>query len=281
MLPIISPEVRLSDAAHTWSYSKYKTYKECNEQYSFAYLMRVPWEPPTHKPFFQGRVSHNLLEDGFEALTKGSLSPSELEAWVVEKLPAEFYKQAEKIDDWQGDAELAKALVEAEELARNYAKLIVDNGLYGPGVECEHLVGTFQKPLILDNGLRLTGYVDWLKVDGDTAVVLDAKTSRNMRYIDQDQLLFYAISVEKKFGVKVNRVAWMMIRTGTTLWYDITDADKERLVNNLLGASKTVVNMDIRSFPSQFLCGDCHYAESCSKYANWILHPDGSMDAEF
>lgn len=262
-----SASVILDEIAHTWSFSKYKTWKTCQERYVREYVMRQrPLVP--QKPFFQGSVAHALIEVGRKAYNEGKTD--NLESWCVKNLDQEFDARAQKISDW-GPMEVDIARQEAQVLATKYAKLVSANGLLAPGVECEYTIGTHSKPLKLANGLRLTGFIDWLKVVRPDGWVYDAKTSNNTRWLDKDQLIFYAIAAEEAFDVNINHAAWLMIRTGKTLWHDVTWADKNRLKNDLLMATQKVLQMDLKVFPNFVMCGECPHAGSCSRAKHWII----------
>lgn len=275
-----SPLVKLSTTAYIWSFSKYKIYKECNERYTREYLQHQRLPPNSQKPFFQGSVAHNLIEEGRDAVLAGETT--DLASWCATNLARVFATHAANVTDWL-PGEIERAEVEAQEVTQAYVKLVLENELLTGRVLCEHTIGTRQKPRYLSNGVGLTGFIDWAKFISDTEVlVLDAKTSRNTNWLDRDQLVFYALAMESEFNVVVNRVAWMMIRWGQTLWYDITEDDKSRLRSNLLTASLAVEQIDLHTDPTHGRCTPCPHSGVCATYAHWIL--DGGVaatDVEF
>jgi hypothetical protein len=262
-----SASVVLDEIAHTWSFSRYKVWKTCQERYVREYIMgrRMPM---AQKPFFQGKVAHNLVELGRKAYTEGATD--NLETWCLDNLDQEFDTKAQKIPDW-GPIEIDLARQEAKSLAIKYAAMVTENGLLEPGVECEYNIGTYKTPLKLSNGLRLTGFIDWLKIARPEGQVLDAKTYKSAWWLDKDQLTLYAIAAEEIFNLKVDRAAFMMIRTGKTIWHDVTEADKTRLKDDLLKASEQVAQMDLKVFPNFVMCGECPHAGECSRGNHWII----------
>lgn len=271
-----SASVTLNEIAHTWSFSKYKVWKTCQERYVREYVMgrRIPMP---QKPFFQGKVAHEIVELGRKAYTQGATD--NLESWCLDNLDKEFDVRAQKILDW-GPTEIDLARLEAKALATKYANLVLTNGLLEPGVECEYTIGTHKNPLKLANGLRLTGFIDWLKVMKPTGEVLDAKTYKSTFWLDKDQLTLYAIAAEEIFDIKVTRAAWMMVRTGKTLWHDVTEADKNRLKDDLLKASAKVVQMDLKVFPNFVMCTECPHVGECARSSHWITDAE-RMEVDF
>lgn len=279
MIPIESPEVTLERIAYTWSFSKYKAYKTCNEKYAFEYLMRLRPEI-SQRPFFHGNIAHETIEKGFEAFKAGTIVEAEFPDWIRDNVGSVIETQVSAVKDWTGPDDVERATAEALQLTDAYVKLVLENKLLTEDTICEYAIGTFKRPMILDNGLRMTGYIDWLKIENNVGYVLDAKTSRSFQYIDRDQLVFYAICAEHQFKVPVERVAWMMIRQGKTYWYDVTRDEKDRLLGSLLGASHTVMKADLTSFPSFNLCRDCAFTEKCISHRNWLISPDLGMEID-
>lgn len=224
------------------------------------------------RPFVQGSIAHELIELGRDAVINGE---RDLLTWCLDNLEPVFNKHTSRVFNWKpGELDLAR--IEARKLAGNYADLVVKNSLLDGDVRCEHTIGTHQKPLLLDNGLRLTGFIDWLKITGDRAQIYDAKTSSSMRWLDKDQLIFYAIAAEKEFQVEINEVSWMMIRKKDTLSYNITQGDKDRLIQGLLTASQQASTLDIQVFPNSTRCLPCPHSGICNRYANWLLDAGGA-----
>lgn len=271
-----SSTVKLDQIAYTWSFSKYKLWKTCQERYVREYVMgRRP--PFPQKPFFQGKVAHKLIELGREAYAKGETD--NLERWCLDNLDREFDAGAQKILDW-GPMEIDLAREEAKVLAAKYASLVTENGLLDSGVHCEYNIGSWKKPLLLDNGLRLTGFIDWFKSASDDSRVLDGKTYKSTWWLDKDQLVLYAIAAEAIWGVRVTKVAWLMIRTGKTIWMDVTPQEKTSLMDNLLKASQQVAQMDIKVFPNFVLCGECPHTGECDRSSHWIIDAE-RMEVDF
>ncbi len=269
-----SPLVKLERIAYTWSFSRYKMWKECNERYIFEYVMGRKIAQP-QRPFFQGSVAHKLIEEARTLSIDAKTKPEDFADVCVGHLPSVFGKYSPKIDWKPGEIDLA--FQEAEAIARNYAHLIVENSLLTGDVQCEYTIGTDEEPCVLPNGLHLKGFIDWLKFLPDEGIILDAKSSKSMTWLDKDQLIFYAIAAEHVFKVPVRRVAWLMLRHGKTIWYDITEADKERLTAELLEASRQVLATNFNVNPGS-QCGGCPYTHMCNPYSSWILNSGERME---
>lgn len=277
--PLVSPLNQVEADSRIWSFSKYKIYKECNERYAREYIMRLRVPPISQKPFLVGSIAHGVVEEGRLAILEGR--HTDLKEYCQDNVIHHFNKHAVKVQDWT-PGEPDRVLDDALETVEKYVALILENELLAPDVLCEHTIGTHANPRWLDNGVGLTGFIDWAKITGDSAVVLDAKSSRTMNYIDRDQLTFYALAMEAEFGVKVERVAWMMMRYGKTYWYDVATADKESLKTRLARASAAVAEINLRSSPDHGLCMPCPHNSQCSSYQHWII--DGAvvpLDDEF
>jgi CRISPR/Cas system-associated exonuclease Cas4 (RecB family) len=278
-LPVIAPLNVVEAQAYTWSFSKYKVYKECNERYAREYLMRLRVPPVSEKPFLQGNIAHGLIEAGRDAILMGETD--DFRGWCLSRVDEHFDRHAAKIQDW-GLGEVDRARREAHQLVESYIALVLENDLLTGNVLCEHTIGTHKDPRRLDNGVGLVGYIDWAKLAGEQTVVLDAKTSRNMAYIDKDQLVFYALALEHEFGVGVHRVAWMMIRHNKTYWYDVTPEEKASLKARLLTASQEVAQLNLTSDPRHPLCTPCVHNSDCTAYAHWLVGGGVvDMDADF
>lgn len=265
----------LRQEAWTWSFSKFKQYHECREKYRLHYLEQMRLPPLSGKPFFQGSVAHKLVEQARDKLLKGEVDSLHR---AKDALNDVFFGLAQGLP-WQDDAEIARALIEADTLLENYLELLGAHDLdkppsSGTQVECEYWFGTHAKPLVRTNGLRLVGAIDWLRIDQDQrkAWIFDAKTSQGTQYLDKRQLVLYALAVEQVFGVEVEQVGFLMLRWKRPLLYSVTAAEKASLEQELVAASQHVEAQLFGAQPSVSLCATCQYSGHCGPYRHWILN---------
>jgi hypothetical protein len=268
------------DAAWTWSFSKYAKYKECTERYRLRYVEGIKIPGQSERPFFQGRVAHKIIEQTHARITTGDATEWSV---AVQDMDALFDTYAEAVE-WQDDRDKAQARVEAHEILANYLMLMEKHGLDAGETFCEHWFGTYQSPLILPNGLRLVGAIDWLKIDREKneARIFDAKTSQGTRYLDRDQLVLYSAAVKHAFGVDIAEIGYLMLRWNRSLVYNVTQAEIDTLLSNMCDASRKVESGVLSASPNMQLCGTCEYSSSnCNPFRHWIMDGGTRQEAEW
>lgn len=272
---MLTPE-EIKQEAWTWSFSKFKQYQECQEKYRLQYLEKMRIPPLSQKPFFQGSVAHKVVEQTRERLVKGEVDSLHK---AFDHLDTVFDTYATKIN-WRDDVEIHQARLEAYTILENYLALLEQMELDQGEIECEYWFGTHEKPLLRPSGLRLVGAIDWLKLDRDAgkAWIYDAKTSQGTMYLDRRQLTLYAMAVEQVFGVPVEKVGYLMLRWKKPLLYEVSQAEKDSLEQEMVEASRLVEAGGLGAAPAMKLCGPCQYAGHCGPYRHWIL--DGGTAAE-
>lgn len=272
---MLTPE-ELKQEAWTWSFSKFKQFQECQEKYRLNYLERMKLPPLSQKPFFQGQVAHKVVEQTRDKLVKGEVDSLHK---AFDALDSVFDSFSVAVN-WKDDMELQQARLEAATILENYLYLLEQMQLDQGEIECEYWFGTHQKPLIRESGLRLVGAIDWLKLDREAgkAWIYDAKTSQGTMYLDKRQLTLYAMAVEQVFGTPVEKVGYLMLRWKKPLMYEVTQAEKDNLEQEMVEASKLVEAGGLGAIPTMKICGPCQYAGHCGPYRHWIM--DGGTSAE-
>lgn len=265
--------------AWTWSFSKYRQFKDCHERYRLKYLEQLKVPPLSQRPFFQGSVAHKLIEETREKMQKGEAAD-----WsqAYHDLDGVFNRYAVSVD-WRDDVEVERARLEAYAICENYITLLQDFDLGRGEVYCEHWFGTHDNPLVLESGLRLVGSIDWLKIDrtSNTAWIYDAKTSQGTQYLDRDQLRLYAIAVRKQFGVEIGKVGYLMLRWKRPLLYDLDLKELDRLEQQMCEASRQVVGGAMHAVPNMSLCGPCEYSSHCNPFKGWVVDGGTRQEAEW
>lgn len=264
---MLTPE-QLQAEAWTWSFSKFSKFQECNEFYRLKYFEKIKVPPLSEYPFLQGRVAHKITEQTRAKLIAGEVA-SMAAVWDVHD---DLFNHYAGSIHWKSDVEIIQARLESRQIVANYVQLIEEAGLLSGEVYCEYWFGTYDAPLIRPSGLRLVGALDWLKIDRATmtGVILDGKSSRSTEYLDKRQLIMYAMAIEQLFGVRIERVGYLMMRWERPLMYTITAEDKENLERELIRTSQAAAAGAFSVKPSVKMCATCQMNPHCGHYKTWI-----------
>ena len=162
------------DGVRYLSFSKVNAVESCQQRYLLEYVEGVEFEEPSY--YLKGRLFHQAASVAYRNLDGGKLNLKPIE------------RQARKHFGDDGASHIQNAI-----------RLLVDNA---PG---NHEVVATELPFVLSLGGRLPpliGVIDLLLRKGDTFVVVDHKTGKNLYEQDSFQLHLYREHVRRAFRPK-------------------------------------------------------------------------------
>jgi len=284
------------------SYSGWKKLSECEYAYWLSYVGKVaiPGVDNMVNSLF-GAVVGGLFEDfythGFwRKTTRGGLSS---EQFLTGRVTTKFKqivrekKRKGQVVLWNKDDEGAiyetkdELLADVHDAIRKGLQSIRHHKLIGPEAKAE---------LKLDcevNGHKIAGRADFvltrMKPHLDL-IILDGKGSkpRNRKYVDPDQLRWYGMLYQRKFGRAPDKLGFLFWRMGFTDsidWLAFTEDDLSEMMTDVLETVESVENKvglvgekvplaSVRGTfthsPGKFNCRFCPYATD-------DLCPEGSQ----
>ena len=151
------------------SFSKINAVESCQQQYLLEYVKRTKFDEPGY--YRKGTIFHRAASLAYHQLGNGGLNMKPIE------------RLAQKHFDEEETAHILNAV-----------KLLVDNA------PANHELIATEMPFVLSLGSRmppLIGVIDLLLRKGDTFIVVDHKSGKNLYEQDGFQLHLYGLSVRQ------------------------------------------------------------------------------------
>jgi CRISPR/Cas system-associated exonuclease Cas4 (RecB family) len=252
------------------SYSSYKLYNECPKRYRLRKVDKI--EPPVKDSKHNavvGSVVQRVFEDFYnlELWRKGS----ETSQTLLDLVPKYFYEFLDKeyvdFSDVRCNFTREECLEKCEVMVPKVLQGIKDHGLLGPYAQSEiklraHLMKNF----------FLFGYVDFIirKSDG-TVLLIDGKASKHReKYVDPDQLLFYALAFEIRHGSFPDKVGFFFFHFADDpeQAFDWIELSEERMAEMRVKLVDTFTNIQrkyFRATPSGKACKYCEFENMCEE----------------
>lgn len=210
----------------TFSASKIKTFRTCQRQYYYKYILPRALRPTEDKNI--GALLGIALHKAIEQKYRFDASPTQTFQQVM----------LETLDEWEeknyvvrGVEWFSKSMKDGKAILNSF-----DWSRFEPiDVELEFLLPFPNKkhPIAL-----ITGYIDMITVNGE---VIDHKSQRKMPNQDQlnheSQFILYAWAFQQLYGTLPNMVIWNHLRTNTPIIADVLtefDFKLDQLTQDLL-----------------------------------------------
>lgn len=234
-----------------FSYSRLNTFKQCELQYYYSYVLKEPQE--FGHPAKLGNILHTALEVTLEHGQKISLAElmdnyrASIESWDPEsKIPLTM------IDD--GVVMLQEFVRDHPDEVNLYAKELPFSFVLGPA--------------------RFNGFIDLVSVHDSYVRVRDYKSGKaTVPYKDVPtnlQLGIYALYVKSLFPDLPVRAELYYLRTGKARGHLFTDDDLKQVEDTLINMVQTVLTMeDFKPTDNPQACRWCSYGKSGLCSTGW------------
>lgn len=245
----------------TWSYSKFSTYESCTEKYYRKYVLK---ERPVEnqRKYLEGSVLQTL----FEEYVNTSVYTKEDKDWLLTNLDRHidhFFDERKGNVHLKKDEDRAKIKVKIEKYISNtydffrykgYKDLLLASEVdFSPGIR-------------LNDSISIRGSIDFLirAKDGKSYDVMDLKTTASKKYINKDQILFYALMVYLHFGTPPKEAYFYNAAKNEIINVPIASHDVQDLVDRLKRYTKEIESTKYREL-TKTECWGCAHKELCSE----------------
>lgn len=241
------------------SVSKYKTFESCKKKFHFNYILKL--KPKDFLFFDYGKMLHKVLEDFHQTLIDGSSDPHHI-------IMAKCYKEALKE---YGPKLNKEDIEEAYKTIDAYLQKLADEE-NSP----EILVVEKEFNLNIEDVVSVIGMIDRVQIDLDgTLHVIDYKTSKNMKYYEDDffqmQVYSYVMMSEDPSLQKI-RCSYMFLRHGFCCITKEFNRSEIMLMKDKFIEYANSMQCE-KEFPANpnFLCRFCGYNDICKEGKEIII----------
>jgi len=250
------------------SYSSYKLYNECPQHYRWRKVdKKDPPVPDSRHNAVVGSVVQRVYEDFYnvELWRKGADTSSAL----MDLVPKYFYEYLDNeyvnFDDVTCPYTMEDLLGMCEEMVPRVLQGIKDHGLLGPYARSEVTVRAH-----LEKNFFMFGRVDFVirKADG-TLLLIDGKASKHReKYVDEEQLLFYALAFSIMHGKIPDKLGFFFYHFADEgeRAFDWIEPTPERLAALRVKVQDTFTKIQrtwFRATPSGSACKYCEFENMC------------------
>lgn len=249
----LEPKIIQEEPLIKLSASSTKTFEQCPRKYYYTYIEKLPKKSWAHLKL--GTFCHRVLELFHKQ-------------WILNKnlnlvdLIGNCFLTARGEDDFIGM--LPDQLEEAKEMLQEY--------LFG--VEKRGMPNTLfvEEPFKISvDKFLLRGFMDRIDVDPDGLFhIVDYKTTKNEKYLDDFQLLVYGMALKSKYpDMDRFRGSYVLLRKGSKL------VTNEYSMHDVYKCEKKILDFGIRIEQEQKwekrpgpLCNWCDFYDTCM--GGWI-----------
>jgi RecB family exonuclease len=232
------------------------TYDKCPKKYHYHYIEKpeIPKQDWSHLEF--GKCLHRALELFHLKLMSEVVSPHEYSVVMRNS----FIKALSEFDK-----ELLKPeLPAAKDILQKYLDNMYRDGL--PNVVSVELPFNFDF-----HGVHLKGFIDRIdKVGEGKYKVVDYKTNKNPKYLNNFQLLLYAIAIKNHFpDAKEIAGAYVLLRHDCkTMDWVFKESDIKKTTDKILEIGNDIETNVIWEKKPSALCNWCDYKNICQN--SWV-----------
>jgi hypothetical protein len=238
------------------SYSGRKIYKTCPKQYWYRYILKDKTSVDITKTLFGttiGKVFEWFYEKRIWALPDPSKSLISLIPDAVELcLGKENYVNGSDINF---ERQLRQDLTKYVPLG---LEVIRQNRLLTENVKAEHDLTVVYSPPGHDKTYRLGGIADFVYYFSPNDVcIMDGKAYKQReKYVDSDQLIWYATLHYLKYRVTPNRLGFIywLFPDNPVSYIDFNSDSMRSLVKDTIDVCQKIANNEFEAKPS----GECH-----------------------
>ena len=247
------------------SVSAIGAYEKCPKQYHYRYIEKPDVERIKHPATEFGSCAHLALELFHKAVIKNNVSMDrapELMKWCMKKAVSEFDIGILKQPMWSPDGDKG-GLALLKDILQVYLDNLKRDGM--PNVVGIEIPYNFKM-----DGVLVRGYIDRIdKINDNTYHVIDYKTSKSEKYLNDFQLLVYAEAIKRIYSDCENvHGSYMLLKHGCKmLSYKFSDLDHKRAIRRIK-KNGVLIQEDKRWVKNpSVLCNWCDYQDICQN--NW------------
>ncbi len=263
------------------SFTGYRTFRDCPEQYYHKYIMRRKPDTEDQKNFVKGNALHHLLEKYLE-------QKEQRPDWFRIKAAAQWDEELAAINknprhtlQWTA-TEAKKQKATYLEWASNLADIFAKFGFDPNKMVSEFVADTFTEL----NGIKfkMVGRIDVMADTNNGGLcVLDLKASANKSIKDYDQVVFYSQLAEMKLGKKVDYVGYILPAFGEVTLHYVPQEARDALMKRVGDAVVSITDAKqsgtdlIPGKPKARPCFWCDLKPHCSIYGGAMEQMAGTV----
>lgn len=252
------------------SWSGFDTYQKCPKKYR---LTRVDKEDPPEPDSKHNAVVGSVVQRVFEEFYNAEIwrSGSETTAKLLELVPKYFYEFLDKEFVDFDDIKCNFTPLELLDTCREIIPKVME------GIKREKLLGPYAKSEIklrahLQGNYFLFGIADFIlrRPDGEL-LLIDGKASRHReKYVDERQLLFYALAFKLVNGRLPDKLGIYYYRFADDAekafdWFKPEPARIKKLHGELVEAFTNIQKMRFKATPNASTCRFCPWENVCQE----------------
>lgn len=243
------------------SVSSMGTYDKCPKQYHYRYIEKPDVEKNKWVATEFGSCAHLALELFHKAIIKRDVKRknyANLMKWAFKKSMDEYDVSLLNQDIWSPDGD-KNGLSFLKEILQVYLDKIKEEGM--PNVIGVEVPYNFN---VGDHIVR--GYIDRVdKISDGEYRVVDYKTSKNPKYLDQFQLLVYAEAIRRIYGDarKIHGSYMLLKHNCETKDWTFGGLDYENVVRRIEKSAASISSEDRWVKKPSILCNWCDYKTIC------------------
>jgi CRISPR/Cas system-associated exonuclease Cas4 (RecB family) len=248
----------------------YSTYQTCPLSYQRHYIQKERTAPENKVNAILGNVLGKLMEDFYnEELYRRS---DALEVLLSRAFPAFEAEEADArrggIVDWRESRESRSEVMRLVlALVPEMIRTIQAHRLIGrearSEVDLRAIVGNWE----------LMGRADLVFTQGDAVTIMDGKSSKHReKYVDEDQLLYYAYLHRLSRGIAPRRLGWMFYRYSGDMAVDWMVVNEKVVAGLEARVATAIAGIEAGKFPAnpgRDACRYCIYQQSCPPRTSW------------
>lgn len=233
------------------SASRKKTYQQCPRKYFYRYNEKLQTKEWDH--FSLGTLTHGVLEHFHEEyrIDDKNINLKKLMKISFKKQRNEMEKKSSLKDS---------ILLEARDLLSKYLKRIEIDGI---GSKIISLEKNFN--IKLNDKYIILGFIDRIDIDNDGIYhIKDYKTTKNAKYMDNEQLLIYGIYLLNEYPeVDFFRGSYIMLKCDNDLHYEFNAEDVKKEREKLIKCADKICEEEKWTTKVSKLCDYCDFKDVC------------------
>ncbi len=246
------------------TYSGFSTLQKCPLSYELRYIKKAKETDPGDPRYKILGIAWNDALEAFykrQAYTLGGKASD----WLVERTRKAFERLDESLKVVWDPGQRFEYLETAEEVASRLVSTVKREKLLTPEHEVEYSIHAD-----LNTMGRFGGRMDLL-LKRDSYEVIDFKGTRheNGKYLDEKQLLWYALLVKTKKGTLPERVGFWLLRFDAVRWMEPVPEKVDELAKEIATAFATLLGGVFEATPSWKSCKFCPYRSGCDAYTEF------------
>lgn len=244
------------------SVSSIGTFEKCPKKYFYRYIEKPDVEQKKWGFTEFGSCAHLILEIFHKVLLKKHVPVEkypDLMKWSFNKAIKEFDTDLLREPVWSPDGDI-DGISFLKDICQGYLYYIRDSGV--PDVVGVEIPYSFD----IDEKSMIRGFIDRVdKIDEQTYHVIDYKTSKNERYLDEFQVLVYAEAVSRLYpSAKKIIGSYMMLKHDMKMIsWEFNKDDLDRCNKIIKKQSHLIDNETTWIKKPSILCKWCDYKDIC------------------